>query len=145
MPASPDDDFSAFQGHEHMFFGLRDPFGLVRSEVEEGLRQQIPDTEVLSIATLGEPKFLTLGRKLNDGEQMEVTHFAFAVRAKLTVLFDERRKGEVIEALLTFLFGDVDTSEKRYRRFFDVHDEAERCFDDAVFKERFLAFRQGAN
>jgi hypothetical protein len=142
MPASPDDDFSAFLGQEHMFFGLRDPFGLIRSEVEEGLRQQIADTEVVSIATVGEPKFLTLGRKA-EGEQVVVTHFAFAVRAKLTVLFDERRKGELIEALLTFLFGDVDTNEKRFRRFIDVHADAERGFDDAAFKERFLAFRQG--
>lgn len=142
MPASPDDDFSAFHGHEHMFFGLRDAFGLIRSEVEDALRQQIADTEVLSIATLGEPKFLTLGRKV-DGGEMVVTHFAFAVRAKLTVLFDERRKGELIEALLTFLFGDVDTNEKRFRRFIDVHAEAERSFEDAAFKERFLAFRQG--
>lgn len=140
MPASPDDDFSAFHGHERMLLGLRDPFGLIRSEVEDGLRQQIPDTEVLSIATLGEPKFLTLGRQ-GEGDELLVTHFAFAVRARLTVLFDAGRKGEVIEALLTFLFGDVDTDAKRYRRFFDVHEDAERCFDDAVFKERFLAFR----
>ncbi|MDF3067919.1 MAG: hypothetical protein K0R38_3520 [Polyangiaceae bacterium] len=143
MPASPDDDFCAFEGREHMFFGLRDPFGLIRSEVEDALRAQIADTEVLSIATLGEPKFLTLGRKAED-EKVIVTHFGFAVRAKLTVLFDERRKGELIDALLTFLFGDVDTNEKRYRRFIDVHEEAERGFDDAAFKERFLAFRQGA-
>ncbi|RYZ04905.1 MAG: hypothetical protein EOO73_22280 [Myxococcales bacterium] len=143
MPASPDDDFSAFRGQEHMFFGLKDPFGLIRSEVEDALRQQIADTEVVSVATLGEPKFLTLGRKTED-TQVVLTHFAFAVRAKLTVLFDERRKGEVIEALLTFLFGDVDGPDKRFRRFIDVHEEADRGFDDAVFKERFLAFRQSA-
>src|SRR5687767_2460431 len=98
MPASPEDDFSAFQGQEHMLFGLRDPFGLIRSEVEEGLRQQVPDTVVVSIETRGEPKFLTLGRKVDDGAQLVVTHFAFAVRARLTVLFDEQRRGEVIEA-----------------------------------------------
>jgi len=143
MPASPDDDFSAFAGREEMFFGLRDPFGLIRSEVEDGLRQQVPDTEVLSIATHGEPKFLTLGRKLADDQQLVVTHFAFAVRVRLTVLFDERRKGEVIEALVTLLFGDVDTEHKRYRRFFDVHEGAESGFDDGVFKQRFLAFRAG--
>lgn len=145
MPASPDDDFSAFQGQEHMFFGLRDPLGMIRSEVEDALREQIADTEVLSIQTSGEPKFLTLGRKSDDGQTMVVTHFGFAVRAKLTVLFDERRKGEVLESLLTFLFGDVDTNRRRFRRFFDLHEEAERCFDDAVFKQRFLAFRHAEN
>lgn len=140
MPASPDDDFSAFHGQEHMFFGLRDPFGLLRQEVEDALSEQVAGTEVLSIATLGEPKFLTLGRKADD-EQVVVTHFGLAVRARVTVLFDARRKGEVLEALVTLLFGGVDTTAKRYRRHFDVHEEATRCFDDAVFKERFLAFR----
>src|SRR5689334_12077589 len=100
MPASPDDDFTPFAGSEHMFFGLRDPFGLIREEVEEGLREQVPDTEVVSIATLEKPKFLTLGRKTDDENRVVVTHFAFCLRARLTVLFDERRKGEVIEATL---------------------------------------------
>lgn len=141
MPAGPDDDFSPFAGSEHLFFGLRDPFGLIRQEVEEGLRQQVADTEVLSIATLQPPKFLTLGRK-SDDEQLVVTHFAFCLRARLTVLFDERRKGEVIEAALTFLFGNVDQPGKeRYRRHFDMHAEADAQFDDARFKQRFLAFR----
>jgi hypothetical protein len=142
MPASPDDDFGAFLGREDMLFGLRDPFGLVRSELTESLREQVPDTELFSIQTQGEPKFLTLGRK-EDG-RFVVTHFAFAVRARLTVLFDERRRGEVLEALLTFLFGDVDSEHKRFRRFIDLHEEAARCFEDAVFKERFLAFRASA-
>jgi hypothetical protein len=144
MPARPEDDFSVFAGREQMFFGLRDPYGLIRSEVEAGLREQIADTEVFSIVTLGEPKFLTLGRKAGE-EQLVVSHFAFCVRAQLTVLFDEGRKGELIEATLTFLFGDVDSSAKRYRRHFDVHAEAERGFEDAVFKQRFLAFRAEAN
>lgn len=143
MPASPDDDFSPFEGSEHMFFGLRDPFGLIRSEVEDGLREQIPDTEVISIATLEKPKFLTLGRKTEDDEgKVIVTHFAFCLRARLTVLFDERRKGEVIEATLTFLFGNVDQPGKqRFRRLFDMHDDANAQFDDEKLKQRFLAFR----
>jgi hypothetical protein len=142
MPASPDDDFSAFAGHEHMFFGLRDPFGLIREEVEAALREQVPDTDVVSIATLEQPKFLTLGRKADDETQMIVTHFAFCLRARVSVLFDARRKGEVIEATLTFLFGNVDSPGKqRFRRHFDVHAQAEAEFDDARFKQRFLAFR----
>jgi len=143
MPAAPDDDFRAFEGREPMFFGLRDPYGLIRTEVEDALRQQVADTLVLSIATHGEPKFLTLGKKSAD-EQMIVSDFAFCVRAKLTVLFDEQRKGELIETTLTFLFGNIDTNAKRFRRHIDLHAEAERCFDDDIFKQRFLAFRAEA-
>lgn len=141
MPAGPDDDFSPFAGSEHLFFGLRDPFGLIREEIEQGLREQVSDTELLSIATLEKPKFLTLGRKTDD-EQVIVTHFAFCLRARLTVLFDERRKGEVLEAALTFLFGNVDQPGKqRFRRHFDMHAAADQHFDDAELKRRFLAFR----
>jgi hypothetical protein len=142
MPAGPDDDFSPFAGSEHMFFGLRDPFGLIRSEVEGALREQVPDTRVVSIAMQGKPKFLTLGRKTDDDKQVVVTHFAFCLRARLAVLFDEQRKGEVIEATLSFLFGNVDRAgAERFRRHFDLHGDADAHFDDEKLKERFLAFR----
>lgn len=144
MPARVEDDFSAFSGREQMFFGLRDPYGLIRSEIEDSLREQIADTVVSSITTRGEPKFLTLGRQ-GDDQQVVVTHFAFCVRAQLTVRFDAGRKGERIEATLTFLFGGLDRSAQRYRRHLDMHAEAESGFDDALFKQRFLAFRAEAN
>jgi hypothetical protein len=142
MPAGPEDDFSAFAGQEHMLFGLRDPFGLIRAELEEALRAQVSDTLLVSIATLEKPKFLTLGRKSDDEAQLIVTHFGCCLRVRLTVLFDERRKGEVIEATLTLLFGQVDVPGKqRFRRHIDLHTDAEGGFDEASFKQRFLAFR----
>lgn len=125
-----------------MFFRLKDPFGMIREEVESVLRAQIPDTEVVSIATFGQPKFLTLGRKDGDGSLAVVTHFGFCVRAKLSVLFDQLRKGEVIESAITFLFANVDQpGAEKCRTFLDMHAEAEAMFDDEVFKQRFLAFR----
>ena len=60
------DDFSAFSGAEHMFFALKDPFGMIRQETEAGLRRQVPDCVLERIETFGEPKFLTLGRKTQD-------------------------------------------------------------------------------
>jgi hypothetical protein len=125
-----------------MFFRLKDPFGMIREEVESVLRAQIPDTDVVSIATFEQPKFLTLGRKDGDGSLAVVTHFGFCVRAKLSVLFDEQRKGEVIESAITFLFANVDQpGAEKCRTFLDMHAEAEAKFDDEVFKQRFLAFR----
>lgn len=142
MPARDEDDFSAFVGSEQMFFGLRDPYGMIREELQRALREQIPDTEVVSIATLGEPKFLTLGRKGDGGEHMLVTHFAFAVRARVAVLFDERRKGELLEAALTFLFADVDVpGAQKVRTHFDLHQDADKNFSDELFKQRFMSFR----
>lgn len=34
-----EDDFCAFAGHERMFFGLRDPFALIRAQLERSLRR----------------------------------------------------------------------------------------------------------
>lgn len=142
MPARPEDDFSAFAGSEQMFFGLRDPFGMMRSEVESALREQVPDTEVASIAIIDQPKFLTLGRKTDDGQSAIVTHFGVCARAKLAVLFDQQRKGELIEATLTYLFGNVDVpGSQTCRTHFDLHADADRHFEDEVFKRRFLTFR----
>ena len=112
MPARDTDDFSAFAGQEHMFFRLKDPFGMIREEVESVLRAQVPDTEVVSVATFEQPKFLTLGRKDGDGSLAVVTHFGFCVRAKLSVLFDQQRKGEVIDSAITF--------RARYQRHEDL-------------------------
>lgn len=145
MPARPEDDFSAFQGSEQMFFGLRDPYGLIRGEIESTLREQVPDTLVASIAITEKPKFLTLGRRGDDDQLAIVTHFGFCARAKLAVLFDEQRKGELIEATLTFLFGNVDVpGSQTFRRYLDLHAEADGHFDDEVFKRRFMSFRGSA-
>jgi hypothetical protein len=142
MPAGPNDDFSAFEGSEQMFFGLRDPYGTIRAEIENALREQVPDTELASVAIIDKPKFLTLGRRSEDGQHAIVTHFGFCARAKLAVLFDQQRKGELIEATLTYLFGNVDVAgSQTCRTHFDLHEDADRHFDDEVFKRRFMTFR----
>jgi hypothetical protein len=37
------DDFGVFEGSEHMFYGLSDPFALIRAEVESSLKAQVAD------------------------------------------------------------------------------------------------------
>jgi hypothetical protein len=64
---APVDDWSAFAGNEHMFFGLDEPFAFIRTQVEESLRTQVADTIVDAIVTSGRPKHLTLGRRV-DGD-----------------------------------------------------------------------------
>lgn len=137
------DDFGAFAGVEHMFFGLRDPFAMIREETENMLRKQVPDTVLESIVTFGKPKFLTLGAETGGGARVRVTHFGFCVRGRLSVR--ARSIGSAtIDAAMTFLFGNVDRrGSETFQTHFDLNDDAERCFDDEVFQQRFLAFRVG--
>ncbi len=141
MPADPRDDFAVFTGHEHMFFGIRDPYRMIRGETESVLRGQVDDTEVESIVCSGEPKYLTLGRKIDDGSVV-VTWFGFCVRALVALRYDGGRQRDELPSALTFLFGRVDEPGQELTRvYLDVHDDAERCFTDDVFHQRFLAFR----
>ena len=136
------DDFRAFAGAEHMFFGLKDPFGMIREVTETGLRGQVADTVLERIETFGEPKFLTLARKTQDPSKVIVAHFAFSVLARLHVTSAGGTYREVIDAALTFMFGNVDVPESSTcRTHFDVHGDAQLNFNDDRFEERFLAFR----
>ncbi len=138
----PADDFSAFAGNEHMFYGVKKPFEFIRRETEAALRRQVEDTVLDAIETFDTPKFLTLGRQLDGGKQILVTHFGCCVRARLFVTYGGGTQHELIEATLTFLFGDVDQRGSERSRFHaDLHGEAAQRFNDQAFKERFLAFR----
>ena len=142
MQTNPADDFGVFAGSEHMFFGLRDPFALVRAETEAGLRQQVADTALDAIKTFDTPKFLTLGRNISGGKKILVTHFGFCVRAELHVSYAGGSKHEMIDATLTFLFANVERrGTEQCRTSFDLHAEAQQHFTDDVFRQRFLAYR----
>jgi hypothetical protein len=145
MISDPRDDFGVFTGNEHMFYGLADPFALVRAEVERSLRAQMADTVVDSITAHGEPKFLTLGRKVGDGSKMVVTWFGTCFAARIAVSYDTGRKHERLAATFTLLIGRIDEPGKeRARTFLDVHADAERGFTDETFQARLMAFRHEA-
>jgi hypothetical protein len=138
------DDFSVFAGSEHMFYGLSDPFALVRTEVESSLRAQVADTLIDSIVAHGTPKFLTLGRKVGDGTKIVVTHFGTCFPARITVRYDDGRKREQLAATFTLLLGRVDQPGKEVARtHLDVHADAAQGFTDETFEERFMKFRLG--
>ena len=143
MAADPRDDFTAFAGAEHMLFQLRDPYRMIREEVEAGLRRQVQDTEVTAIACGEHPKFLTLGRKTDDGASILVSHFGFCVRARIALTYDAGAGREELAAALTFLFGRVDEPGRETRRvFLDVHGDAEQAYTDEGFQARFVKFRE---
>jgi hypothetical protein len=142
MPADPRDDFSVFGGNEHMFFTLRDPYRTIRDETEASLRRQVADTVVTSIVCTAPPKFLTLGRKIDDGTRVAVSFFAFCVRARIALTCDAGQQHDELHATLSFLFGRIDEpGHETSRVHIDVHADAERAFTDEVFQQRFAAFR----
>ena len=147
VTANPRDRFEVFAGKEHMFFGLPDPFAYIRGEIESSLAKQVADTIVDAIVTEGEPKFLTLGRNVEDGKKLLVTWFGCCVRAKVYVSYDANQKHELMHAAITCLFGHWDEgADRRVARFFlDVHDQAERGYDDGLFKNRLMEFRIGSD
>lgn len=137
----PRDDFTAFADSEHMFYGLHDPFVLIRDETTRALREQVPDTHVESIAVVGKPKWLTIGRRLDEGDQIVVTYFGVCFQARIAVAFGDGH--ENLEATVTFLFGRWDTpEEQRLRTYFDLAADAVCGFEDDTFRARFLAFRE---
>jgi len=125
-----------------MFFGLEQPFQMIRRHVEDGLRKQVADTVVDAIVMEGQPKFLTLGRKTDDASMVIVAHFGLCLMARLSLSCDDGRKHETLPAALTFLFGNVDRpGESTMQTHFDLHRDASSGFDDESFKRRFLKFR----
>jgi hypothetical protein len=142
MRESAVDDFGAFAGVEHMFFGLQDPFEMIRQETEAVLRRQVADTVLERIETCGEPKFLTLAKETDDPSKVIVAHFAFSVLARLYVASAGGAHREVIDAALTFMFGNIDVpASSTCRAHFDLHGEAQLNFTHDRFEGRFLAFR----
>jgi hypothetical protein len=138
--APEDDDFTVFADSEHMFFGIDDPYGFVRAQIEAALRAQVADTEVVRIRAHGAPRFLTLGRRVDEGSAMVVTHFGICVRTDVSVAFGGQR--EVLPGTFTVLFGRVDEPGERVQQvFFDLHGDAEIAYGEDTFRERFLAFR----
>lgn len=143
MAADPRDDFRAFAEVEHMFYGLADPYRLIRSETEAGMRRQVSDTEIDSIVCAPGVKFLTLGRKIEDGARMIVTFFGFCVRTRIALRYAAGTEHDELDATLTFLFGRIDEPGAQVSTVhFDLHGDAERALDDTVFQQRFVAFRE---
>ena len=141
MAADPRDDFGIFAEHEHMFFGLADPYAMIREETEGMLRKQVDDASIQRIEAFAEPKWLTLGRKI-DGEpgKVQVGHYGFCFRCFIDV--ESSGRDDRLDATLTFLFIDIDRKgQEKMRLSIDLFDDATTAFGDDVFQNRFLAFR----
>lgn len=142
MPADPRDDFRAFADHEHMFFGLHDPYRMIREELLEILRRQVPDSVLDGIVVRDQPKFLTIGKKTDDAQKVIVAHFGFCISTLLAVSHAGGTRRDRLPATATFLFGQVDRpGAERMQIHLDLAADAEPAFDDTVFQDRLRAFR----
>lgn len=142
MTADPRDDFACFAGLEHMFYSLDEPYAMMRERLAEALRGQVADTEVEYLRCTGQPKWLTLGRKVGDGTKMIVTAFAFCVQAQIAVVSGGGQDREEMPAALTFLFAKMDEPGNQVSSMFlDLHGDAQTQFADPVFQQRFAEFR----
>ena len=125
-----------------MFFGIAEPAAMIRDQYETVLRRQVADTVVESIRVVDKPKFLTIARKTDDSSKVIVTYFGVCLRADVDVSSAEGRDREQLPTAITLLFGRWDEAGKTTSRtHVDVHGDAVRMFDDAAFKDRFLAWR----
>lgn len=127
-----------------MFFNLTDPFAFVREQVQTALRAQVPDTSVDAIRCHDAPKWLTIGRKLDDEpDKVVVGHFGVCFRCDIDVKTPDH--AETLPATLTLLFRDIDQPGKEDMRYsMDLFADAATAYEDDVFKTRFLEFRTEA-
>jgi hypothetical protein len=132
----PRDDFAVLEAREHMMFGFRDPYGVIRAETEARFAPDAVESIVLDA-----PKWLTIARRDEpDGDSGTIVQFGFCARAQIAV--NAGYSVEQVAATLTFLVGGWDDPPNHRRRVhFDLHDEADAGYDDARFRARFLAFR----
>lgn len=146
MNTDPRDDFSSFAETAHMFFGVAAPFEMIREELENMFCAQVPDSRINTIRCEGEPKFLSIGRRVErDEEQVVVTHYGVCFQSTIDIETDDHHE-PALRCTMTLAFGDIDQpGEERMQTWMDVHDDADPAFDDEAFKAKFLEFRYSSD
>jgi hypothetical protein len=140
--SDPRDDFGIFAETTHMFFGVDEPFAMLRSELEDMFRQQIASSRINAIKTVGEPKFLTMGHRLEgDEDKVVVTHYGVCFQCSIDVETDDHREPE-LWCTMTVAFGDLDQpGDERMQAWMDIGGDADAAFEEEAFKGKFLEFR----
>lgn len=140
------DDFSIFAETEHMFFGLAEPFTVIREELEEVFVSQVESSRLHAITARGEPKFLTMGyRSEEDEDKVVVTHYGACFQALVDVENDEDREPE-LPITMTLCVGKLDQpGSESMQTWVHVLDDADAAFEQETFEQRFMAFREAAD
>jgi hypothetical protein len=122
------DDFTPLTGSNHWLGWLGDdPAAAVRDEIESILRKQVATSTVEWIRLVGEPYFLTGGRKIpEEPSKMIVTRAALAVAFELEVRADEHV--EQLAGVFSWVAIRLD-GERRDRIHFDLNADLEWASD----------------
>jgi hypothetical protein len=145
MPADPRDDFGAFAGSEHFLTWLRDPYAMIREAIEDGVRHNVADTIVDSIATFDVPYFVFDGpwfpartRSAGGGADPRVTCAGFCVALRCAVRTPSLGRSEILVGALTVMMGRIDKPGRETMRvMFDPHGDFQRAFNEQTLKRRF--------
>ncbi len=140
------DDFSIFEGTEHMFFGLAEPFAMIREELEEVFVSQIESSRVHAIIAKGEPKFLTIGyRSEPDEGKVVVTHYGVCFQANIDVENDDDRVPE-LPLTMTVCVGRLDQpGEESMQTWVHLLEDADGAFEQETFEQRFMEFKDAVD
>lgn len=140
MQTDSRDNLSSVAAREDIFLGALEPLLAVRTDIEDALTRQVPETIVESIELVGEPKFLTHGRAL-DGEFF-TSHAGFASLGQVRVNHGPDSDAMVLTVCITVMYGrGSDPAKLNRRNFLDIEDDAASGFEQATFAKRMDAFR----
>lgn len=139
------DDFHALDESRHMlpWVGLDedDPYGELREHFEEALVSQDAGSVLEWVRLVGEPKWLTAGKKTDDGS-MVLQRAGLAVAFELSVVAGDLRRWP-LAGVATFLGVRLGTPEARFQFLFDVNADLEEMSATEFFACRLATLDEG--
>jgi hypothetical protein len=126
------DDFTPLTEPDHYLGWLGDdPAAAVREQMESILRKQVPTATLDWVRLVGEPEFLTGGRKLpDDPSKLIITRAALAVPFTLQVSSEDGT--EWLRGVFSWVAVGLDGGQRRDRAYFDLDAEMEGAKEQLV-------------
>lgn len=139
------DDFSGLDASRHMLpwvgLGEEDPYGELREHFEEALVAQDPGSVLEWVRLVGEPKFLTAGRRTDDGN-MILQRAGLAFSFELSVVAGDLRRWP-LAGVATLVGARLGTPAPRFQFHFDVNEDLETMTKTERFACRLAALDEG--
>ena len=126
------DDFTPLTEPDHYLGWLGDdPAAAVREQIEGVLRQQVATAKLDWVRLVGEPEFLTGGRRMPDDlGKLILTRAALAVPFTLQVSSEGRT--DLLRGVFSWVAVGLDGGQRRDRTYFDLDAEMDRAKEQLV-------------